>query len=246
MPAMYEDFARFWPLLSPLADYAGEASFFSAYFLRRKLSPEATLLELGCGGGSMAYYLKKHFAHAVLTDLSPQMLEQSRIINPDCEHLLGDMRTLRLDRHFDVVFVHDAIQYMLEENSLSEALRTAYLHIKPGGCALFVPDVLKETFVPYTDHGGSDAGNNEDVLGIRYLEWVHDPDPVDTTFVMEFVYLVHEKGENGEMLSRTCNDKHTCGIFPRETWLKLMREVGFMPEILHDDNEREVFVGHVR
>ena len=31
----------------------------------------------------------------------------SRSINPECEHVQGDMRTLRLGREFDAVFVHD-------------------------------------------------------------------------------------------------------------------------------------------
>ncbi len=35
--------------------------------------------------------------------------DTSRELNPDCEHVLGDMRTLRLGRTFDAVFVHDAV-----------------------------------------------------------------------------------------------------------------------------------------
>ena len=49
------------------------------------------------------------FAAVTLVDLSAKMLEVSRRLNPDCEHLQGDMRTVRLGRTFDVVFVHDAI-----------------------------------------------------------------------------------------------------------------------------------------
>jgi hypothetical protein len=38
------------------------------------------------------------------------MLEVSRRLNPDCEHPPGDIRSVRLGRTFDVVFVHDAIE----------------------------------------------------------------------------------------------------------------------------------------
>ena len=35
--------------------------------------------------------------------MAPEMLVVSRAINPDCEHIEGDMRRLRLDRAFDAV-----------------------------------------------------------------------------------------------------------------------------------------------
>ena len=46
------------------------------------------------------------------------MLALSATLNPECEHLEGDMRTLRLGRTFDVVFIHDAISYLTTEDDL--------------------------------------------------------------------------------------------------------------------------------
>src|SRR3712207_9249425 len=114
------------------------------------MPPAPTLLELGSGGGNNAVHLKAHFAQVTLTDLSPEMLAVSRALNPDCEHLLGDMRTLRLGRAFDVVFVHDAIDYMTTREDLRLALETAAVHCKPDGLGLFVPDYVREAFEPST------------------------------------------------------------------------------------------------
>ena len=97
-----------------------------------------TLLELGAGGGNNAFHMKRRFS-CTLTDLSPRMLEVSRSINPECEHLAGDMRELRLGRQFDAVFVHDAVEYMTTPDDLARAVSTAYIHTRPGGVALFVP-----------------------------------------------------------------------------------------------------------
>lgn len=33
----------------------------------------------------------------------------------DCDHLVADLRTLRLDTRFDAVFVHDAVDYLRTE-----------------------------------------------------------------------------------------------------------------------------------
>ncbi len=62
--------------------------------------PVREVLELGSGGGHNAVHLKAHFA-LTLVDLCEQMLEVSRVLNPECEHHQGDMRTLLLDRSFD-------------------------------------------------------------------------------------------------------------------------------------------------
>src|SRR5688572_13001382 len=115
MHKLYTELAAWWPLLSPPEEYVEEAAFFRQVLAASGLPPAPSLLELGCGGGSNALHLKAHFAQVTLTDLSPQMLAVSRTLNPDCEHLVGDMRTLWLERTFDVVFIHDAIDYMTTE-----------------------------------------------------------------------------------------------------------------------------------
>lgn len=233
MPKLYAELGAWWPLLSPPDEYVEEADFFREV-LAADLSPASTLLELGCGGGSNAVHLKADFARVTLTDLSPQMLAVSRALNPDCEHLEGDMRTLRLGRAFDVVFVHDAIDYMTTRHDLRLALETASLHCAPDGLALVVPDHVRETFRPSTDHGGTDG----EARALRYLEWTYDPDEEDTTYTVEYAYLLRE----GDLPARVEHDRHTCGLFPRTEWLRVLREVGFEPEILRDPHGREVFV----
>ena len=96
------------------------------------------------------------------------MLTLSQGLNPGCEHVLGDMRTMRMGRTFDIVFVHDAIAYMVTETDLLDCLATAFAHLRPEGVALFVPDHTRESFHPSTDHGGHDGADGR---SLRYLEW---------------------------------------------------------------------------
>lgn len=234
MPKLYTELAAWWPLLSPAADYTEEAAFFLGMMREAGLPSAPSLLELGSGGGCNAFHLKPYFAGMTLTDLSPEMLTINRTLNPECEHLPGDMRTLRLDRTFDVVMIHDAIDYMLTLEDLRQAIETAAAHCKPGGLALFVPDYVRETFQPSTDHGGTDG----DRRSLRYLEWTYDPDARDSTYTTEFAYLLRE-GDQGTQIE---HDIHTCGLFACADWIRLLQEAGFQPEIIRDPFERELFL----
>jgi SAM-dependent methyltransferase len=231
---MYEELATWWPLLSPPEEYEDEVRFFLKVLDGAGLPPAPSLLELGCGGGNNALYLKPHFAQLTLTDLAPGMLALSRELNPECEHVLGDMRTLRLGRSFDVVFVHDAIMYMTTPAELRQAMETAAVHCRPGGVALFVPDYVRESFQVSSDHGGTDGAGR----GMRYLEWVYDPDEGDTTYITEYVYMLRE----GAGPATVEHELHVEGLFARAEWLSLLEEVGLQAHVISDPFEREIFL----
>jgi hypothetical protein len=66
------------------------------------------------------------------------------------------MLAVRLGRRFDTVFLHDAVDYMVDEEDLRRVIETAFVHCLPGGIADFIPDCTRETFQTVTEHGGSD------------------------------------------------------------------------------------------
>src|ERR671910_3182436 len=143
-PKLYTELAGWWQLVSPTEDYADEAAFFKELFQAENAK---TVLELGSGGGNVAWFLKKDFA-LTLTDISGAMLAESKKQNPELADVEGDMRALRLGMTFDGVLIHDAIMYMTSEQDLRAALITAYEHCKPGGVVVIAPDWVAETFRP--------------------------------------------------------------------------------------------------
>lgn len=237
LPRMYDEIAEWFHLLTPPAEYAAEWRVFRAAIWSALGRAPRDLLELGSGGGNLATHYTKDIPASVLTDLSPRMLALSRRVNPDCEHIKADMRTLELERQFDVVLVHDAVMYMTSEADLRLAMQAAARHCRPGGVAIFIPDFTRETFRPSTDHGG---GDDEKGAGLRYLEWVHDPDPADTEVSVDYAYLLREPGEP----IRALDDHHTVGLFAQDHWLRLLRESGFEPQLCRgsgDGSTAEVF-----
>ena len=236
-PRLYTDLADWYHLLTAPAEYAEEAAFFLRLFSEALGASPRSLLELGSGGGHMASHYKRNVPHVTLTDLSPRMVAMSKRLNPDCEHLTGDMRTLRLGRLFDAVFVHDAVCYLTTEADLRQAMATAFLHCRPGGVAVFAPDNVRENFAASVESGGHDEARRR----LRYLMWTWDPDPADGTYVVDFAYLLREDGQP----MRSVYDRHVHGLFDRATWLRLLEEVGFHQLAVRPLEHSEVPLGSV-
>ena len=234
-PRLYTELATWWPLFSPPSHYGEDAADLLPVLLTATDPPPRTLLELGSGGGSLAYHFKGRL-QLTLTDRSAQMLAVSRTVNPECEHVLGDMRSLDLGREFDLVFIQDAIMYATDPESVRATLGTAYRHCRPGGAALILPDFVRETFEPSTSTGGEDGSDGR---GLRYLEWIWDPDSTDETYEVAFAFLLREP--TGAL--RVDSDRHRFGLFPRAAWLHWMQEAGFSASSRIDPFDRDVFLG---
>jgi ubiquinone/menaquinone biosynthesis C-methylase UbiE len=234
---LYAELAGWFHLLTHPKDYAEEAVFTTNTFEAASLSRPQTVLELGSGGGNNASHLKSRFT-MTLTDLSPEMLALSQTINPECEHIQGDMRTLRLGRTFDCVFMHDAIVYMLTHEDLHAALVTAFVHLKPGGVLHAAPDCVRETFAEETEDGGHD----EDGRSLRYLAWSFDPDPSDSQYDYDFAIMLRDR----DGVVRFESDHQVCGLFSRAEWHQHLKDAGFeLVEVDVEDpfaGEHEIFI----
>lgn len=231
-PAIYWELSNWFHLLTHPSDYAGEARY-AVRLLRPGRGEKPAMLELGSGGGNNALHLKKRFT-PTLTDLSPGMLALSRKINPECEHIVGDMRSLRLKRSFSFVYVHDAIMYMLTERDLARAVKTAFVHCAPGGTALFQPDCVRETYRPMRERGGHSDGARK----LTYVEITHPLVAGANAADVEFKLTLRER----DGTERRLVDRHRFGVFPRATWLSLLRGAGFRVRTLTDPWKRSCFI----
>ena len=218
---LYTEFADWFALLTPPSEYRREAAVYA-----RLLRSAKTLLELGSGGGHNASHLKRRF-RMTLVDLSPAMLRASRRLNPGCEHRRGDMRTLRLGRTFDAVFIHDAIMHLATERVLRLSVATAFAHLRDGGVALFAPDYVRDTFRPGVESGGSRKGGRE----VRWLGW-------DVAGVATLAYVMRDGSQ-----VRGAIDRFRFGLFSRATWMRVLRDAGFRPKRVRAVDGRDAFIG---
>ena len=215
---LYGDLAWTWPIISPPEDYIDEGDEFRRFIHQYSKIEARTLLDLGCGGGHNDSALKRFF-EVTGVDLSPEMLELAQKLNPEVTYHVGDMRSIRLGEMFDAVIIADSINYMLTEKDLRAAFRTAFEHVKPGG--VFVTYV-EETPERFEQNKVKHSISTKDDIEITFIETQYDPDPKDSWYECVFVYLIRRGGTLD-----IHHDRHLCGVFPMETWERLLTEIGF-------------------
>jgi SAM-dependent methyltransferase len=236
---LYTELAGWWPLISPPSEYAGDAAVIEQEFATAS-PPVRSVLDLGSGGGHVTRHLHRDRS-VTLVDISADMLAVSRRLNPDCRHVLGDMRTIRLGRLFDAVLVHDAVDYVTSQEDLALLIGTAAAHCRPGGIAVFAPDHTAETFRPGTGAGGGHDGNGRQA---SFTERTTDPDSADDWILAEYEFTLRDADGTVTVVPET----HRLGSFRRSTWVELLAAAGFTvgvrPLSAPGRSPRVLFVGH--
>ena len=100
-------------------------------------SDPKSLVEFACGTGNVL----KWFAPAMQTtgvDLSEGMIQKAQSKIPSCEFTVGDMRTVRLKRRFDIALcVYDSINHLLEFSHWKQFFQNVREHLNPNGVFIF-------------------------------------------------------------------------------------------------------------
>jgi 2-polyprenyl-3-methyl-5-hydroxy-6-metoxy-1,4-benzoquinol methylase len=102
----------------------------------RGLTSGASILDAGCGTGSLALMLAREGYRVTGVDLSPEMIERARLKDPSgaVDWRTGDITALALGATFDaVVSVADVFNHLPTLDEWEAALRGIHEHLRPGG-----------------------------------------------------------------------------------------------------------------
>ncbi len=231
---LYNDLAWLWPLWGEPDNYAPYCKNVIGLIRQHAQREVKTLLNVCCGGGKNIYNLKQEFIVTGL-DLSPAMLNLAHHLNPECAFVQADMRTFSLPGKFDAILVDDGIAYITSEADLRRVFERCFTHLEPGGVMFVEPDYTKETYLQNESHITPASMKNKPAnIDVVFVENYYDPDPSDTVCEGLILYIIREDGE-----LRIEQDFHQLGIFPLETWRRLLPEAGFevREADYHDDGK---------
>lgn len=211
---VFSRYAEYYDYFYRDKDYRREAEFTDS-IIRKYRKNAAEILDLGCGTGRHAEQLAGYDYRVHGVDVSDIMLEQAlaRFARVSASNRLsasrGDMRTVRLDRVFDVVTtLFHVIDYQTTNEDLQAAFNTAHAHLKPGGLFFFDcwfgPAVLadrplprirevREGSVTLTRIAEPTLLPTENCVDVRYLLWVQDEanstlERIEETHRMRFLF----------------------------------------------------------
>lgn len=213
----YNELAWTEEWLADPAEYEEEVMVYVKLLHEYSSEPPKTMLHLGSGAGGHDRYFKEHFT-VTGVDLSTGMLERARAANPEIEYIAGDMRTIRLNRLFDVVIIPDSIDYMSTLKDLEQAVDNAAGHLKPGGVLL----VVGKTREIFRNNNFAYSGDKQEIH-VTLLENNHVYPSRPDSYEAVFFYLIRRQGE-----LTTHTDRHVLGLFPEAEWDRVFRKAGMI------------------
>jgi 2-polyprenyl-3-methyl-5-hydroxy-6-metoxy-1,4-benzoquinol methylase len=102
----------------------------------RGVAPGASILDAGCGTGSLALMLAAAGYRVTGVDYSPEMIARARAKDASgaVDWRIGDITSLALDTTFDAVLsVADVFNHLETLDAWESALRSVAAHLRPGG-----------------------------------------------------------------------------------------------------------------
>lgn len=138
----YDALAASYDGLLADAAYRKRADYLERWF-RKSAIPVRTVLDLGCGTGTMAYLLTQRGYQVTAVDGSEEMLTQAmgKALSANLEpplFLHQQMPRLRLLEPVDaVISTLDALNYLTRAKDLQETFCRVYRWLRPGGQFLF-------------------------------------------------------------------------------------------------------------
>ena len=137
----YDALAATYDALMADAAYLKRAEYLDRC-LKRDKTPVETVLDLGCGTGTISCLLARMGYRVLAADASVEMLTEAMMKASSMEEppmfLHQSMEKLRLGQEVDaVISTIDAINYLTREKALRETFKRVYKCLRPGGQFIF-------------------------------------------------------------------------------------------------------------
>ncbi|HLS22478.1 MAG TPA: class I SAM-dependent methyltransferase [Pseudogracilibacillus sp.] len=209
-----------------------------------------SVLDLGCGTGEITLRLATQFPRIYGVDLSNDMLtiarKKAELKRANITWVQQDIRFLEGFKNIDLVVSYcDVINYIVEQDELKKVFQHVYDSLTPGGTFIF--DIHSMDYVK------NKLWNNTFAYSGETLAYIWDCFPGNEAGEMfhEMTFFYQNEAKNDTYLR--FDETHHQRTFPIETYIHLLKEIGFQKiktfadfsyeiEISQDKGERIFFV----
>lgn len=134
---VFDKYSEYYDLLYKDKDYEKETNYIIK--LIKKYKPETqTIMDIGCGTGKHSNILANNDYNVLGIDLSETMLNIAREKINNVDFQLGDARTYRTSKVFDVVIsLFHVASYQTTNDDLKKYFETAFMHLDKDGIFIF-------------------------------------------------------------------------------------------------------------
>ena len=231
----YQEFASFYDQLTTDVEYPARAKYILSLFEQFQGCKPSSLLDVGCGSGSLTAELARYGMDMTGVDISTDMLaiaaEKATNIGVDILYLCQDMRELDLYGTVSgAVCTLDSLNHLLHTADLQMFLQRLRLFLEPGG--LFIFDVN----TPYKH--SVVLGNNAFVFEEDHFICIWRNRFISRTCEVEMLldfFVESDEGGQYERLSDQVRER----AYSRRTWESLLHINGFSVDAVYADMTRE-------
>lgn len=188
---MYEEFAGVYDRLMDDFDYPVWADYYLA-LLKKHVCPLKSIMETGCGTGSMSIEFARRRLKLVSSDLSSDMLrlaqEKARKNGLAIPFIQQDMRELSVHRPVDAVLCCcDGVNYLTAPDDVKAFFRASFNALRVGGALAFD---ISSRYKLRDQMGSSFFGEERD--NIAYL-WQNQYDEKKNEILMDLTFFLRRR-----------------------------------------------------
>lgn len=221
---MFSNYAEMYDSLYLDRPYNNEINYLHS-IIEENCSPNASIMDLGCGTGIHALQLAKFGFQLTGIDISPEML---RIANHkllefnqnqklECEFLFGDILSMNSNKKYDVVIsMFHVMNFFLTDVNFSAVVTRVYELLKKDG--IFIFDTWNGNSV--TGESFESRSKEFEFRNQKYLrttDYTHDSRSRIVDVKFEFYNINEKKIEVSEF-----NENHKVRYFSKEEILKFI------------------------
>ena len=215
----YQDLASAYDGLTMDVDYKGILDYLEAILRRLDKKPKS-VLDLGCGTGSMSVLLADAGYRVIGADISEEMLTVASQKSMDCENppffIRQAMQRLRLPMQVNAVFsLLDCLNYVTKPGDVRETIQRVYHNLTDGG--VFIFDINTPYKLRNLD-GQVFLDENEE----SYCVWRAEFDPKEN-----ICYYGIDLFQKQGMLWRRSFEQHSEYAYEPSELMQWLKEAGF-------------------